>query len=214
MQAVKLMSGGLVAIEWFKIRNYLVTTLLKSMQHGEHVPTAEDPTPFQFRARGFMWRRAIKDWRQNPLFGIRFIPEVPSYIRSWRANTGGFPWPNDPPTSGPHNSYLSVLARMGIIGFVFLTMIAFVWLRTVFRLCREGSMDLIDLFFIFVPLNGAVFAFFNVGFESPHNCVLMWLFLGFLFAQRLIHDQKSRQSQSPQSTSVKEVLQSEVIPTV
>jgi hypothetical protein len=31
-----------------------------------------------------------------------------------------------------------------------------------------------------LPVNGAIHAFFNIGFESPHNSMVMWLVFGML----------------------------------
>jgi hypothetical protein len=164
---------------WSKIMN----NAMKSLQHSEDVPDASNPRPFQFHMRKFLWQTAIADWRQNRIFGIGFILEVPSYMRPGWPNIGGFVDKNDPPVSGPHNSYLSVLARMGIIGLVLLIILTVQTFRSISALFRERPVSFTDAFFIVVPVNGAIHAVFNVGFESPHRCMLMWLFIGFLFAR-------------------------------
>ncbi len=191
----------------------LITTSLKSFQHGEDVPTLSNPKPFQFRTRSFMWRTAISDWLENPVFGVRFVPEIPSFVRPGRRNNGGYPWENDPPVTGPHNSYLSVLSRMGLIGLILLIIIAIQWQRMVSRLLRSNEVSLPELLLIFIPLNGAIYAFFNVGFESPHNCMLMWLFLGFLFAQATKTDQQQGRNRIPIApASTPKINEADIIP--
>ena len=165
------------------LRSAIISLGLKSLQHGEDLPDWQNPKHFQFRTRKFMWQMAFADWQHNRLFGIGFIPEVPSYVRPGFINKGGFVDYGDPPVSGPHNSYLSVLARMGLVGLALLMVLAWQSFLKVRSITHGGAVGFADLFLIFVPLDGAVHAMFNVGFESPHKCMIMWLFMGFLFAR-------------------------------
>lgn len=159
-----------------------------SMQHGEDVPDKNDPKsqPFQARYRKFSWLQAIADWKRRPILGIGFIPSVPSYVLPTRRNTGGFEAPGDPPVNGPHNSYLNVLARMGVIGLLLLLMTGAYWLKCARKvILNPGIPGLLALFLFFVPLNGALHALFNIGFESPHNSFVMWLFAGWTIGTSL-----------------------------
>ncbi|MBI3556400.1 MAG: O-antigen ligase family protein, partial [Deltaproteobacteria bacterium] len=100
-----------------------------SVRHGDDYPGAkiEENRPTNTillsAYRRFWWSRAYRDWLENPVFGRGFIPEIPSYVLESAPNDGHFE--NIPdfthhfvnkPLAGPHNSYLSVLARTGVIG--------------------------------------------------------------------------------------------------
>lgn len=167
--------------------------LLSSLQHGEDVPSREDSSNFQMRTRKFMWSQTIEDWSKRPIVGIGFVPEVPSYIRPDRKNDGGFEFPGSPPVSGPHNSYLSILARMGLIG-AGLFLIVLLWLGNhMFRVGRTPMLELADLPLFYFPANGILHAIVNVGFESPHNSALAWLFVGIL-VHKSVQVRSSRRS--------------------
>jgi O-antigen ligase len=135
-----------------------------------------------------MWKTALRDWRSHPVLGIGFLPEVPSYVQPWAPNTGNYESFHAPPVSGPHNSYLSVLARMGLVGSGLFLWLMVVLLRQAIALAREHPHAIPELLLLFIPLNGAVHAFFNVGFESPHRCMILWLVSGML----MIREKSSR----------------------
>lgn len=162
--------------------------IVSALNHADdlHQP-GRNATPlgtFQGRFRAFLWREAIRDWRTAPLLGIGFVPELPAYIMPGIKNDGtdiNFVDENGRPTnpvSGPHNSYLTVLARMGLVGCALLLFAGLHWLRELGRLQRSRESDFLRMALTIIPINGAVHAFFNIGFESPHNSVLMWLFFG------------------------------------
>jgi hypothetical protein len=155
---------------------------LNSFQHGEDRPTTEGGRTFQFRVRGHMWHNALDDWQNAPIFGVGFIQEVPSVILPGLPNTGGFEFPTAPPISGPHNSYLSILARMGIAGMiVFILFVGRMFIGAI-RVMRDSPKSLESILLLFLLFNGAVHALFNVGFESPHRSIIMWIAAGILMA--------------------------------
>lgn len=163
------------------LSKYASHPMIMAIQHGEDRPTAGRPQQFQMRMRRFMWKTAIEDWRKSPWLGIGSIPEVPSYIQPGVANTTRA-MHGLPPIAGPHNSYLTVLARMGPIGLLLLGgFFAYVIVRV--GPLTKAPVTLTDLFLICVPMNGAVYALFNSGFESPQNCLVMWLFMGIAIAK-------------------------------
>ena len=179
---------------------------LTSMQHGEDFPDEELPNnqtqnPFQARFRRFCWKTAVSDWLEKPIFGLGFIPEVPSYILPDIKNTGGFESKNAPPVSGPHNSYLSILARMGIIGIFSFLFIGLLWLKNINffnpNFMSKMELDMITgLLLFYIPLNGAIMAFFNVGLEAPHNSMVMWLVAGMA----MVYFQNPKTSSSHHAT--------------
>jgi hypothetical protein len=153
------------------------------LQHGEDTPIPGDTKPFQMRTRRFMWGRALSQWRKHRLIGIGFVEEVPDFVEPNYPNTGGFEREGSPPVSGPHNSYLSILARMGLVGLALFFLMTGQWLYQA-RLLMHRPLHWGDLVLILLPINGMIYALFNVGFESPHNCMLMWLAIGIILARK------------------------------
>ncbi len=167
----------------------------KSLRHGDDVPGGkieDHPANDMFLKAGyrrFWWSQAVQDWRVNPVFGRGFIPEIPSYVRAGSPNNGHFDaipdFKNhnvDRPLVGPHNSYLSVLARTGLIGalifIAFLGQIGVVSLR-VLRSSQGKLFGFLAVAFVFDGLSTAVL---QVGLEAPYNCIALWFFVGVLTA--------------------------------
>jgi len=159
------------------VQTQMTQSMTNSVQHGEDRPSAEDPRPFQVRTRRFMWRTALDDWEKQPILGIGYLPEVPSAISPTELNLAFF---NGRPTSGPHNSYLSILARGGIIGFCIFGIAALHLGYSIFIVLKKERFALLSLILIMLIINGALHAAINVGFESPHNCMIFWFAWGAL----------------------------------
>ncbi len=157
--------------------------ILKVMRHGEDIPADPNSRRFEFRTRGFMWKMAIAQWLLHPIVGVGFLPEVPNYVFPGLANEGGFTSINAPPVSGPHNSYLSILTRMGLIGSGLFLWLLLALLRQANLLIRLHPRAIPELLLLYIPFNGAIHAFFNVGFESPHHCMILWLTAGMLMVR-------------------------------
>jgi hypothetical protein len=148
--------------------------------------------------RAFMWAQTVTDWKESPIIGTGFSVPIPSYIQDKIPNQfgalpsssiGDFP---ELPVTGPHNSYLTVLARMGIVGFIlYLWLIASILVKTENWLNFRQWQEVPLLVIAAVPAFGLFHAFLNVGFESPHNSILMWLFSGAVLGYS---DQKSHVS--------------------
>jgi len=162
-------------------------TMKKLFNGFYHPEDLDGSNEFRFpmmRTRRHMWRTALMDWRKHPIVGVRFGPEVPSEVAPGWKNAGGFETPYAPPVTGPHNSYLSILARTGLIG-------AFLFAWMLIRFFRQAwgvhhtsqPIGLFELLIFMVPLNGAIHALLNVGLESPPRAMLMWFFIGILVAR-------------------------------
>lgn len=170
---------------------------IDSLRHNDDYPAPSEAqqqpasgVSFTFASRRFWWRTALSDWSKNPLLGTGFVPEVPSQINPGVPNDGHFEkYPaykilGNTAISGPHNSYLSVLARTGVVGTllfsVFLISVLFGVARFV---VSANQFDVISrVCAILVVLNGLLYAVVGIGFESPHNSVLLWFFSGFIAA--------------------------------
>ncbi len=176
---------------------------LSALQHGEDKPLHNQPDNqyFQARFRRFIWKQTIEDWAGSTktiLVGQGMVPEVPSKIRDDRPNNGEFANDPDPnlvtlngkPINGPHNSYLTLLARTGLLGLaLFLTwFLPGVWrFFTRWRVLNNNTdIDRSDLEFyqllLFVLSNGALYAAFQIAFESNYVVFFFWLSFGILNA--------------------------------
>lgn len=126
--------------------------------------------------RYFMWRDSVGLFVEHPIFGVGFVRPVVERVY-WYAGTF---LPNDgnreakvrqePPVAGPHNSYLNAIARLGLLGALFVAlhgMVALVFLR---RGCWMA---------LFLFLGQALYAVFNVGLEGPVRSFLILLLCGY-----------------------------------
>jgi O-antigen ligase len=135
------------------------------------------------KVRRFWWETAARDWWSGPAGGLGFIPEVPSSIASglpndWQTVRTHPEFKSLAPISGPHNSYLTILARMGLVGLVLFAVIAIQWFRSIWPLVRGRELNLYEILVIMIPVCGAIHAALNIGLETPRNSVLLWLFAG------------------------------------
>lgn len=126
--------------------------------------TNEDPY-WQFRVMA--WKDAIRRFQENPLvgegFGIPFNFEI---------------WDNDP---RPHNTYLTVLYKMGLVGFLpfFALLGYFFWLAL--RAANRHSHNRRILFLqiaILAEVSFCVFGGGNLLLESPYLASLFWSGMG------------------------------------
>ncbi len=130
------------------------------------------------RWRKHLWAQAWEGFVSSPWFGKGFGPHVVTTVFN------GYPAIQDGRwISGPHNSYLTVLFRGGILGSLpLLAMLVSVGLSGVrswaLRRFRLGVPELAAAVF----LSAAAYAVFNVGLENPHNGNWFWIFLGGWFA--------------------------------
>ncbi|MGE4232966.1 MAG: O-antigen ligase family protein [Bacteriovoracia bacterium] len=170
-------------------KNPFKEQLYKSLQHGEDIPDVGRPGNFQFRNRTFWWNTAISDWKSNPVFGVGFWPEVPSFAKEGKPNDGKFRGDSDfgalpTPISGPHNSYLSVLARTGVIGLLLFFLLTFRVFQRIYHLWERRDLSINFLAISYVAISGLIYAAVNVGFETPYNSAAMYFCFGALFFLR------------------------------
>lgn len=81
----------------------------------------------------------------------------------------------------PHNSYLAILARTGIVGLFFMSAASFASVRLLIRLVRssprrETTLIASCLLSCFAAI--ATFASANVTLESPYHAMFFWLLIG------------------------------------
>ena len=132
-----------------------------------------------------MWLDALELYIENPLTGIGFQKQV-----VYRLYQGGGKYiPNDgmgwenkvsAPISGPHNSYLNAMVRIGCLG-IFLFILHLLALQTLWF-----SKDWAAFFLLF---SGILYAGFNIGLEGPTRSFFLLLTLGLALKRyQEIHD--------------------------
>ena len=132
--------------------------------------------------RQHLWKQVIAGWRQNPWFGRGFGPRM--YMTD--VTGGRAVGPDGKWISGPHNSYLTILFRMGLVGlFGFCFFCVPVVMRSFSRMLNQvrGGNFLGALNFA-TFLSIAFFTFFNVSLENPQSGIWFWVFLGILVAEQ------------------------------
>jgi O-antigen ligase len=126
--------------------------------------TGDDPD-WQFRLMA--WKEAWRRFEEYPLagegFGIPFVFEI---------------WDND---SRPHNTFLTVLYKMGLIGFLPLlaSLAYFFWLglRAVYRNSANRRVAFLEIV-ILAQLSFCVYGGAFSVFESPYSASLFWAGMG------------------------------------
>jgi O-antigen ligase len=163
-----------------------VTGFVKAMSSGTAL--AEDGN---FRFRLLRWTYVYNEWLGSPLFGLGFgAPLVPpNFITRWESGLNA---------GLPHNTYLTVLARMGLAGF---TPIVLAWSGALVRAFRHRLLGVIDADLaasatMLVML--ATFAGSVLFFERPWNCVPFWILLAIAYR---LSDGSGKRLSSPQSQS-------------
>ena len=183
---------------------------VKSFQHADDVshkyldPHEDETQMLHFRTRKFLWTTAISDWSEKPIFGIGWLPEFPSHIYPDVINDHGYETskpsdPMTPPVNGAHNSYLTILARVGIAGaLIFLALILILARDSTSLLKRTETLQagrtirewlsanvdvLVNYTLVATVISGGVYALFNVCLESPQYCMITWLFAGIITAR-------------------------------
>lgn len=116
-----------------------------------------------------LWRQAWAGFLAKPWFGQGFGTRiVQTQLNGLPAVVDGR-W-----ISGPHNSFLTVMNRLGLVGIFLLVGLvgAVIWRAWPLRLTTFGWMMVAAL------LNVHFFCLFNVCLENPQGGVWYWLFLG------------------------------------
>ena len=125
--------------------------------------------------RWLVWKEALRQTASNPLLGIGFGPaftanEVKEY---------GYVWA---PDLNPHNSFILVLLRTGMIGALLFVLLHFVVIKKVVAGMRRVDKEVANLYLtiLFSFLGIVIAAMFNVVLESPFGAVPYWFLFGLL----------------------------------
>jgi len=125
--------------------------------------------------RIIVWTEAFKELAKNPFFGKGFG----SYFMAPQLKELKYDWEEQ---IDPHNSFLHVLMRTGVLGFFLFALPQVMVLQKtiiVVRLSKENQWrDVIPWIIMFASL--AVICFFNVVLENPYGAVPYWFIIGVL----------------------------------
>jgi hypothetical protein len=138
--------------------------------------------------RFHLWKQAWERFLERPVFGNGFGPRFAETQLNGLLAQVDYKW-----ISGPHNSYLMILHRMGIVGFgLYLLVLLYpLWQWLIAGVRKPFSWIVMGAF-----ASTSFFALFNVCLENPQGGVWYWFFLGLvLFDAR----ERNRAKQAPPS---------------
>lgn len=128
--------------------------------------------------RAFVWQDALDElFSTNLLFGVNFgKPFRSKSIEAlhWDYGYGRVGWIE------PHNSYVHILYRGGLIGILFVFIIFTFFIRT--SVIFFKSRNYVGILFNSIILHWLFFAFFNVFLELPYYAIPFWIFFGTVLA--------------------------------
>jgi O-antigen ligase len=117
--------------------------------------------------RSMYWNNVMEAWKSRPVFGIgfteNFIKYMPGELRGLERNN-------------PHNSYITVIARMGVIGLLLLLLIKFYTIKLLINNIKNNSLHVLNTLGCFLAIS--IYAFFNVTLEGPYHGVFYWILIG------------------------------------
>lgn len=122
--------------------------------------------------RAAFWLNVVSLWLSHPFVGVGFTHD---FFNEEPLNLA-FVVHDD-----PHNSYLAILARTGVVGLFFIIACSLLFVILMVRLLRQSSSreTLLlagSLLSCFVAIGA--FAAANVTLESPYHAIFFWLFIG------------------------------------
>jgi hypothetical protein len=126
--------------------------------------------------RLLLWLRAVEVFISNPMFGVSFGESIFG-VEIYNLLTG-----IDLLYLAPHNSFIGMLARLGIIGFVLIMSSTFMLLVLVLKdngRDHDSFSELALMSFI-IALSLSVL---NVIIESPTQALLYWFTLGISYSR-------------------------------
>lgn len=128
--------------------------------------------------RILLWFRYIVERFPENIIGIGFGTPMLDYIAERRSHWTG----NDEihaHVSGAHNSYLTLLLRLGVIGFYAIVMISRKVFKDYFHARKlDKFKQYIPYYFVWIGMFSLIV--FNLGLESPLRAGLFWVATGFV----------------------------------
>ena len=139
--------------------------------------------------RIILWEDIIKKSMQKPILGYGFG----MLYNNETLKDMGWKYGQDVGFLDPHNSYLSILYRTGIVGLlIFLLFIISFFIKMVIFLrdCRDSEIItyMISILSAFIFI--LVISFFMVVLEGPYLGIFLWVFIGLALSLANIYDMK------------------------
>lgn len=135
------------------------------------------------------WKRALAIWfEDDPLMGIGLGTPADVFVRGEQR-------------TAPHNSYITVGLRTGLVGFALLVLIMltyYAYAVSRIRILQKMGSRLAPyaIVFLLCQVATAIVAFFNVVLEGPYMGSFFWLFIGLTIgAIRLAQRELSHKQQ-------------------
>ena len=167
--SVVAVSLAVLGLSWGAVDEYVKVI---SQKYETVVQLSDEPNAAW---RFLMWLQLVKLWTGAPVFGVGFAYDFGAQD----------PWGAAHALDrriDPHNSYVALLCRTGIIGFGLLLFAAWYTVRGLLRLKRctgqpQQKMFLVDcLLGCFLAVS--VYALMNVTLETPYHGIFFWLLIG------------------------------------
>lgn len=123
--------------------------------------------------RWVWWQLVLSEtWQQSPVFGLGFGYDMAAdFRREYYANMA-----RDFTARSPHNIFITVFGRMGLVGLIPFVLAVAMMLRATWRVARRGDpLELTPWAAAWAILASASF---GVVLEGPMGAVVFWILLG------------------------------------
>ncbi len=129
--------------------------------------------------RLFIWRDMLAEmFQERPVFGFSFgkpLRSISLEILNW----GSSEWRRDG-WIAPHNSYLHIVYRAGIVGILFICFFLGMVIKMIIAFCRKSSVP--GLLLCGILINWLVAANFLLILELPYTAIPFWSLFGLTLA--------------------------------
>ena len=139
--------------------------------------------------RTILWKDIIKKSMQKPILGYGFG----MLYNNETVKDMGWEYGADVGFLDPHNSYLSILYRTGIVGLLIFLLFIISFFIKMIRFLRD-CLDLKISVYMISILSAVIFilviSFFMVVLEGPFLGIFLWVFIGLALSLTNIYDKK------------------------